>query len=1028
MRPVDPLTWRQVSPLLDRALDITDSGRASFLAEVRANQPDIFPILEDLLGEYGQLCQTEFLEFSPPAASADPLPDSPYSLAGTVIGPYTLDVPLGAGGMGSVWHAKRTDGRFEGAVAIKLLHLAALDAGGAERFQREGTVLARLSHPHIAKLFDAGVTATGQPYLVLEYIRGESIDRHADEHKLDVRARLDLFQQVAAAVAHAHAHSIIHRDLKPSNVLVDDEGQVKLLDFGIAKLVDADGPDDARLTRTGSQAWTPAYAAPEQVRGEPATTATDVYTLGVLLNQLLVEAHPTSQGCTTAASYLQSIVEVEPVRPSTAVAKAGADAARIASSRATTPDGLRHALAGDLDNILAMALQKAPEQRYASVTAFADDVRRYLRDQPVVARGDRWTNRTRKFLRRHRVPVAALAGVVITLAAATAIGLTWRRTASAPAPADTSSSTSANAVVTAAVPITSEAGEETWPSFSPDGKRLVFSWLPPRVVAPHLAIKTIGPDAPVEITQGPGHDTMPVWSPDGQSIAFIRSFREPEMVSQVCVMPAAGGPARVLHSERHIAAGLAWWHQGNALLFATQPTRKEPFRIGALDLATQRMTLLTTPPPAPQLATPGDRHPAVSPDGRTAAFVRETHEGENVYLLDLRTRQERRLTFEPRPINGLTWQADGQAIILSAIQNGVDTLYRAGLADGKIVRVPQVDDWAKQPAVGAGGRLAFSRQQSDSNIYRADLHDTASGRGDPRAIRPIVASSRADGAPHISPDGHRIVFESARSGGQDIWIAAADGAQPRQLTFLTRAAQPHWSPDGRRIAFGAHAPGQVRPDIWVVDANGGTPRQLTSDPSYDTMLAWSADGKSIYFRSDRSGSGWEVWRVPADGGPATRVTNGGGLRAQESRDGAFLYYSNDVPEIWRRSLRPSAQQAQQAQQPQNAQQAQNAPKGTTATNGTDTRVMMLPRDAHWGGEWIAGERGIYYVNQQSAAGMAIELMPFHPAGRARPVRILPLTAPPSGGAVFSISPDESWMVWSQEDHRAADILMIERVP
>src|SRR5262245_12841749 len=149
MHPVDPQIWRQVSPLLDRALDITDAARAGFLADVRAQQPDLAPILEDLLGEYGQICQTEFLEFTPPAVTPGLLPDSPYTLAGTVIGAYTLDVPLGAGGMGSVWHANRTDGRFQGSAAVKLLHLAALDAGGAERFQREGTVLARLSHPHI---------------------------------------------------------------------------------------------------------------------------------------------------------------------------------------------------------------------------------------------------------------------------------------------------------------------------------------------------------------------------------------------------------------------------------------------------------------------------------------------------------------------------------------------------------------------------------------------------------------------------------------------------------------------------------------------------------------------------------------------------------------------------------------------------------------------------------------------------------------------------------------------------------------
>ena len=1003
MRPVDPLTWRQVSPLLDRALDITSGDRAGFLADVRAHQPELAPILEDLLLEYGALCQTEFLEFTPPGISPDPLPDSEYSLAGTVIGAYTLDVPLGSGGMGSVWHAKRTDGRFEGAVAIKLLHLAALDAGGAERFQREGTLLARLSHPHIAKLFDAGVTATGQPYLVLEYIRGESIDRYADEHRLDVRARLDLFQQVAAAVAHAHAHSIVHRDLKPSNVLVDTDGQVKLLDFGIAKLVDAESADEARLTRTGSQAWTPAYAAPEQVRGEPATTATDVYTLGVLLNQLLVEAHPTSQGCTTAAAYLQSIVEAEPVRPSAAIVRAGDEAGRIAAARGTTPDGLRQTLAGDLDNILGMALQKAPERRYASVTAFADDVLRYLRDQPVLARGDSWQYRTRKFLRRHRVPAAALAGVVITLAAATAIALTMRRTASVPPPSSTESATPA--VVTALIPLTSEAGEETWPSFSPDGKRLVFSWLPPQTVAPRLAIKTIGPNAVMEeITHGPGHDTMPVWSPDGQSIAFVRSFREPAMLSQVCMMPAAGGPVRILHSERHIAAGLAWWQQGNSLLFATQPSIKEPFRIGILDLSTLRLTLLTTPPPAPLLATPGDRHPAVSPDGRTAAFVRETHEGENVYLVDLATHQERRLTFEPRPMNGLTWQGDGKAVIVSAIQNGVDALYRASLADGRIVRLPQVDEWAKQPTVGPGGRLAFSRSQSDSNIYRADLRDGPGARHDQRAIRPILASSRADGAPRISPDGQHIAFESGRSGGQDLWIASAEGGQPRQLTFLPRAAQPHWSPDGKWIAFGGEAVGQIRPDIWVIESSGGTPRKLTSDPSYDTVLSWSADGKWVYFRSDRAGSGWEVWRAPLEGGPAMRMTTGGGLRAQESSDGAWLYYSNDVPEIWRRSLRPAA------------------------ANEPDARVMTLPRDAHWGGEWVVRERGIYYVNDRSSSGAAIELMPLRPAGRAKPIRILTLLAAPSGGAPFTIAPDESWLAWSQEDHRAGDIMMIERVP
>jgi serine/threonine-protein kinase len=425
---IDPNIWRQVSPLLDSAMSLEGEALSAFLSQVRSDRPDLSPVLQDLLAELGQVRQDDFLGL--PFG----LGDSPSgAAAGTVVGAYTLEAPIGAGGMGSVWRARRADGRFEGAVAVKLLHVAVLDRGGDERFRREGTLLARLSHPHIARLLDAGVLPTRQPYLVLEYVEGERIDRFADARKLDVRARLTLFLQVADAVAHAHANLVVHRDLKPANVLVDTSGQVKLLDFGIAKLLEADpgatsGAADspeaqspAFVTLAEHRALTPAYAAPEQVRGESVTTATDVYSLGVLLYQLLVDAHPTGEGSKTAADYVRTIVDVDPVPASAAVAAAGGDAARIAAARATTKDSLRRALAGDLDNVLAKALQKAPERRYTTAAAFADDVRRYLRDEPVVARADRWTYRARKFMRRHRVSVAAAAVVIVTLVAATIV-------------------------------------------------------------------------------------------------------------------------------------------------------------------------------------------------------------------------------------------------------------------------------------------------------------------------------------------------------------------------------------------------------------------------------------------------------------------------------------------------------------------------------------------------------------------------------------------------------------------------------
>ena len=229
--------------------------------------------------------------------------------------------------MGSVWLGERTDGRFERRVAVKFLNLALLAQGGEERFKREGRILGRLSHPHIAELVDAGVSPSGLPYLVLEHVEGDHIDRYCDQQRLDVEARLYLFLDVAGAVVHAHTNLIVHRDLKPSNVLVSNDGQVKLLDFGIAKLLEGDGQDGEAtlLTVQGGRAMTPDYAAPEQVTGAPVTTATDVYALGVLLYVLLTGHHPAGRGPRSPADLVKSIVDTEPRRLSDIVTSSRAD-------------------------------------------------------------------------------------------------------------------------------------------------------------------------------------------------------------------------------------------------------------------------------------------------------------------------------------------------------------------------------------------------------------------------------------------------------------------------------------------------------------------------------------------------------------------------------------------------------------------------------------------------------------------------------------------------------------------------------
>ncbi|HEX5476059.1 MAG TPA: protein kinase [Vicinamibacterales bacterium] len=422
--------WQSLSPFLDQALDIDDEAeRDRWLHALRERDPETAEGLARLLAQHRAVVAGGFLE------RGVPLPPGGGALAGQVIGAYTLVSPIGEGGMSSVWLAERSDGRFARRAAVKFLSIA-LAGRGEERFRREGLILARLAHPSVAQLLDAGVTASGQPYLVLEYVEGEHLDVFCDRRRLDVAARLALLLEVLDAVGEAHAHLIVHRDLKPSNVLVGSDGRVKLLDFGIAKLLDEAGPDGSAtmLTRDQGSALTLAYAAPEQVLNGPITTATDVYALGVLLYGLLTGQHPAGAARRSQADLLKAITETNPRRPSEAVVRGDADAgtrAANATARGATPDRLHRTLRGDLDTIVGQALKKNPAERYGSVDAFGADLRRYLRHEPIGARPDRVAYRAGKFVRRNRVSVALAAAVIVAAAAGVVGTVLQARTASA---------------------------------------------------------------------------------------------------------------------------------------------------------------------------------------------------------------------------------------------------------------------------------------------------------------------------------------------------------------------------------------------------------------------------------------------------------------------------------------------------------------------------------------------------------------------------------------------------------------------
>ncbi|HEU5336173.1 MAG TPA: protein kinase, partial [Terriglobales bacterium] len=412
----EPGRWRRISSYLDQALTLPEEQRAAWLQALRQKDPALAADLQNLLQKQHEAVKNNFLE-----EQMVPVLDAGVR-TGLAVGAYTLISPIGQGGMSTVWLAERSDGRFQRRVAVKFLSIA-LRGRGEERFRREGSILGRLTHPHIAQLIDAGVLSSGEPYLILEYVDGQYIDQYCDQRRLDIQARIRLFLDVIGAVNYAHANLVVHRDLKPSNVFVTTDGQIKLLDFGIAKLVEGE-EEAATLTVQGGGAFTPHYAAPEQLQGGAVTAATDVYALGVLLYELLSGVHPAGAGTHSYSDLIKAIVEKEPAGLSKAIAS---DATEIAARRSATPDRLREVLRGNLESTVAKALKKNPRERYPSVSVLGDDLRHFLEHEPVTAQPDTISYRAARLVRRNRM-AAGLASVVSAIIIAALIsGALYRR-------------------------------------------------------------------------------------------------------------------------------------------------------------------------------------------------------------------------------------------------------------------------------------------------------------------------------------------------------------------------------------------------------------------------------------------------------------------------------------------------------------------------------------------------------------------------------------------------------------------------
>src|SRR5436190_1253517 len=426
---IDPVVWPTLSALLDDYLDQPEEVRAAWLDSLGPEYADILPTLRELVSR-GAARGDAFLDTRPAVTEREGVSGYAPLAPGSVVGPYRLIRELGRGGMSHVWLAERVDGLIKRKVALKLPIVLLHNDTLAERFARERDILAGLTHPQIALLYDAGITTSGKSYLALEYVEGEPITTHCESHGVNLQARLELFLEVLRAVEYAHSHGIVHRDLKPSNILVNGEGEIRLFDFGIAKLLVEGEAAATELTRAGGCALTPEYASPEQLAGRPVTTASDVFSLGLVLFELLTGDHPRTH-----------TRDADPVRPSQAVGRAhvviernGRDGRHEKTgvvgcapghddtgreSRAQVPDAdrkrLAAALKGDLDTIVLRALREAPAERYSTPGELARDIERHLKTEPILARPRAPWYRAGKFVRRNRSAVVAAPTMILAV-------------------------------------------------------------------------------------------------------------------------------------------------------------------------------------------------------------------------------------------------------------------------------------------------------------------------------------------------------------------------------------------------------------------------------------------------------------------------------------------------------------------------------------------------------------------------------------------------------------------------------------